>query len=208
MSDDLAWALENMSSQYRSLRPEAFKIIDQAKEQAVPRLLDVLRQYADAKRQEIAIDVLWGLFRRYGIRHPDLVSALVEAIESNVDNSPLVVLDGIGLLADLKDPSAFDDFVRFIQDKSHGNSDILREGAVEGLGLLADPRAIPYLVNTLNDELDLIRGRAFWALGRIAEQNPSEVPLIIDKLRENDSTEAYELLEKLDRNRNNNDLMG
>jgi HEAT repeat protein len=204
MSEDLAWAIENMSSQDRSLRPEAFKIIDQAREQAVPRLLDVLRQYEDAKRQEIAIDVLWELFRRYGIRHPDLVPALVEAIESNVDNSPLVVLDGIGLLADLKDPNTFDDFIRFIPDKSHGNSDILREGAVEGLGLLADPRAIPYLANTLNDELELIRGRAFWALGRIAEQYPSEVMSLIEQLRTVDTSEASELLENLERNRNDN----
>ena len=121
----------------------------------------------------------------------------MEAIQSNVDNSPLVVLDGIGLLEDLKDPSAFGDFIRFIQDKSYSNSDILREGAVEGLGLLADARAIPYLITTLQDEIEIIRGRAFWALGRIAEQHPLELPSLIDQLRSINSPEARELLEKL-----------
>ena len=73
MTEDLAWAIENMSAQDRSLRPRASEIIHQAREKAIPDLLAVLRQNSNAKRQEIAISYLWGFFRDYGIRHPDLV---------------------------------------------------------------------------------------------------------------------------------------
>lgn len=195
MSEDLAWAIENMSSQDRSLRPLSSEIIHKSWEDALPLLLDIVRGN-NTYRQEIAVGILYGFFRDYGLRHPDLVPVLVKAIESNINNDLLVSQEGIAFLADLKDPSAFDDFIRFIQ----ADSDILRDGAVEGLGLLADARAISYLVKTLKDEIETIRSMASWALRRIVEQNPSDVELIKTELRKSESAEAVELLKQLENN--------
>ena len=193
MDNELKIALENMSSRDYPLRHQAFEVINQAREQAVPGLLDVLRN-DDGRRQDIALSILWGFFRNHGIRHPDLVSTLVTAIEMNIDNNPLVMLDGIGLLADLKDPTTFDDFIRFIQT----DSDILKDGAVQGLLLLADARAIPYLLTTLKDEDKVTRGETAGALRNIARQNPSEVPQLLDKLRKVNTLEAVELIQLLE----------
>jgi len=193
MDNELKTALENMSSQDRKLRSQAFKIINQAREQAVSGLLEVLKN-GDGYRQETALAILWGFFRDYGIRHPDFVPVLIKAIESNIDDNLLVSMDGVYFLADLKDRTAFDHFIRFIQS----DSDILRGGAVQGLLRLADARAIPYLVNALHDEEKVIRGEAAGALRNIAHQNPSAVPLLVEKLRKEETPEALELIQLLE----------
>ncbi|MCA0458190.1 MAG: HEAT repeat domain-containing protein [Chloroflexi bacterium] len=192
MDNELRIALENMSSRDYTLRSQALEVINQARERAVPGLLEVLKN-GDGYRQEIALAILWGFFRDYGIRHPDLVITLLEAIDVNRDNNPLVVQDGIGFIADLKDPTAFDALVEFLSDEDK----TLREAAVEGLGLLADPRAIPFLILALNDLEKIIQARATWALGQIAEQNPSEVDMIIPELRRGGTPDALKLIKKL-----------
>lgn len=210
MSDDLAWALENMSSQDRTLRPRAFEIINQAREEAVPALLEILRQ-DDGYRQEIALGILWEFFREYGITHPELIPTLVTAIRMNIN--PLVIQDGLGFLADLKSPSAFDDLVAFIQD----DEEMVREGALEALALLKDVRATPFLITALKDTMPDIRYRAVWALGYIghetgihtlidilknpdiASRDPYLVETIVRELRRVGTAEALDAVEKWER---------
>ena len=193
MDNELKIALENMSSRDRTLRSQAFEVINQAREQAVLGLLEVLKN-GDGYRQEIALSILWGFFRDHGIRHPDLVTTLLEAIDVNRDDNPLVVQDGIGFISDLKDPTAFDALVKFLSDKD----ETLREAAVEGLGLLADPRAIPFLTPALNDLEKIIQARATWALGQIAAKNSSVVQIITHELRKLGTSDALELINKLE----------
>ncbi|MEQ8676850.1 MAG: HEAT repeat domain-containing protein [Aggregatilineales bacterium] len=114
-------------------------------------------------RQEIAIAILWEMFREHGYKHRDLVPALVSAIKANVDNNPMVVMDGMGLLEDLKESSAFEPLVEFLRS----DEEEIRVGAVEALANLKDSRAVPHIAHLLNDEVEDVRNRSLWALNYI-----------------------------------------
>jgi HEAT repeat protein len=161
-SMELKKALENINNRHTCIRVRAFDVIKQTGEQAMPGLIAVLYE-RDSRRQEIAIALIWELFRERGINHPELTSALIQAIRQNEDNNPLVVMDGIGLLAALNDPRAFDDLVGFLASPNEDT----REGAIEALAMLNDKKAIEHLLPMLNDPIPYIRNRAVWALGYI-----------------------------------------
>ena len=97
------------------------------------------------------------------IPNKDLILILVEAIRANVDNNSLVVMDGTGFLADLKDETAFEPLIEFLQS----DNEDLREGAVDALGMLKNGRAVPHLTPLLNDSVEYVRLRASWALSYI-----------------------------------------
>lgn len=159
---ELKEAIENISNRNMSIRLRAFNVIEQAVEQAMLGLITVLYE-KDAYRQEIAIALIWGLYREKGITHPDLMPALIHAIRQNEDNNPLVVMDGMGLLAALNDPSAFDDLVGFLASPNEDT----REGAIEALAILKDKKAVKHLIPMLSDPSSDVRNRALWALNYI-----------------------------------------
>ncbi len=185
MTDNLEFALENISNQDRTIRRQAFEIIEQAREKAVPGLITILGQ-DNGYRQDIALSILWGFFRDHQITHPDLTPALIGAIRANKDNNPLVIHDGIGFIADLKDSTAFDDLIEFL----HDDEEMLREGAIEALALLKDVRAIPFLIPLLKDVVQDIRFRVVWALGYIDDSKGVQV--LVDILK-NANHPYYEL---------------
>jgi HEAT repeat protein len=159
---ELKKALENINNRHGCIRVRAFDVIKQAGEQAMPGLIAVLYE-KDSRRQEIAIALIWGLHREKGITHPDLTQALIHAMRQNEDNNPLVIMDGMGLLAVLNDPRAFDDLVGFLASPNEDT----REGAIEALAMLKDKKAIEHLLPMLNDPIPYICDRAMWALGYI-----------------------------------------
>ena len=65
MDKKLKLAFENMSSKAPEIKTESIRIIQRYGKDAIPELITILKQ-SDAYRQEIAIAILWEMFRQHG----------------------------------------------------------------------------------------------------------------------------------------------
>ena len=128
-------------------------------------LIDTLYNGNDYE-QEQAIGNLWALFRETNLHDPDIATAIIHAVRENRDNNPLVIMDGLGLLSDLADPTSFDAMVEMLSEPLEE----FREGAAEVLGALKDARAVQYLIPLLKDEFPEVQWAAAVALRFINNQ--------------------------------------
>jgi HEAT repeat protein len=87
------------------------------------------------------------------------------------------------VLAEVNNPEAFPLLIELVKKQS--NPFIIRSCAAHGLGNIGDPRAIPVLVEALNDENPFVRSQVAEALGNI--RDASAIPVLIRILKDEDS---------------------
>jgi hypothetical protein len=156
------WDLVNRKAQYRA---------------AVPVLLDWLTHLDQRAAGGERAKLREGLVRALTVpaARPSAAPALINEFRNSEDATGLGIRWVIGnALSVVADDSVFDEVESLARDRSFGKA---RQMVVVGLGRSKDPRAVPLLVELLNDE-DV----AVHALKALAQLKPSGVRAAVEPL--------------------------
>jgi twitching motility protein PilT len=137
----LIWLLKSRDPDVRRMAVDLAGKIQDKGGRIWPRLLELLRD-EDWWVRERVVDVLVSLAGTELTRH--VVSYLQDA-------SDVVRRYAIGVLTRLKDPAALGALVRAATDDADW---WVRETAIHALGTLGDARAVPYLVDLMNKQVE------------------------------------------------------
>ncbi len=163
---------------------------------AIPVLIDWLRNLDARVSVEDRAKVREGLVRALSVpaARPAAGPALIEEFRRFAGPSGLGLGWVVGnALSVVEDDSLFDEISALVQDRRYGKA---RQMVVLGLSRSRDPRAVPLLVDLLDD--DDVAAHAVMALGKL---RPSGVRSAIERLRDHPQPlvrrEARKVLGKL-----------
>lgn len=116
------------------------------------------------------------------------------------DKFSMIRLAAIQGLKDIRDEGSFDAYVKALGDDAL----VVRSAAADALGALADPKAIPSLVQALDREDNFYKGRSLWVRRHIVAalgntESRSTVPVFIKALDDADPNVHREAIAQLER---------
>jgi len=203
--DTLIQILEDQSVYYQTRRGAALalgRIGD-------PKAIEPLIRTLESERESVTSDVAAGIADILGadiakalgaFKDPRVIDALVKALGYEYNTAHAAA----ETLKKLRDPRAVEPLIRIVEDDGNKGLgyDYRRRFAVQILGVLGDPRAIPALANALHDDEEDIRKAARESLLAFVPTHPDAIlrlpPDDRHRLgRQIQDTERNELAQKL-----------